>query len=126
MVSFSGTLPADYVPVEVELSLAAVLLQAGTPLIVATSVTDAFQHPSHGYVEYDAADAKTGGHEALLIGYIPNEDLPAGAPPTAEMGYFVVKNSWGKDEADCGFYYISYTCFRHMSNGFRYFDDDVY
>jgi C1A family cysteine protease len=126
MIKDAAVLPEDYVPVEVELGLAAVLLQTGTPLIVATSVTEAFYYPSHGYVEYDAADAKLGGHEVLLVGFIPNEDLPAGAPPAAEMGYFVVKNSWGKDEADCGFYYISYAYFRRMSNGFRYFDNDVY
>jgi C1A family cysteine protease len=26
----------------------------------------------------------------------------------AEEGYFIVKNSWGTDSGDCGFYYLDY------------------
>ena len=44
-----------------------------------------------------------------VVGYVQNRDLPQGIPVADGGGYFVVKNSWGRNYGDGGFSYVPYT-----------------
>ncbi|HEX7002139.1 MAG TPA: hypothetical protein VF164_10650, partial [Trueperaceae bacterium] len=49
-----------------------------------------------------------GGHEALIVGFISNEELAEAHHPSDVPGggYFVLKNSWGCGAGDGGYYYV--------------------
>ncbi|MBX3143526.1 MAG: hypothetical protein KF813_07215 [Trueperaceae bacterium] len=50
-----------------------------------------------------------GGHEALIVGFIPNSALRRPGGPTPNIpggGYFILQNSWGCGAGDGGFYYL--------------------
>ena len=50
-----------------------------------------------------------GSDAVLIVGFVANEDLPAGvAPDTGPIGgFFVAKNSWRTTWGDCGLVYLS-------------------
>lgn len=76
---------------------------------VAVDVTASFRAPDpNGYVTYVANEVVTGGHAMHVAGWVANADLPAGAPAGSGGGYFVLKNSWGENFGDCGYYYVPY------------------
>ncbi|MBT8454209.1 MAG: hypothetical protein KJO40_19755 [Deltaproteobacteria bacterium] len=62
---------------------------------------------SEGIVQHLAFEpAGTGGHAMLLIGFVPNAELPPGTPPSPGVGYFIAKNSWGYGYGDGGYVYL--------------------
>ena len=63
------------------------------------------------YIRY-LDEEKGGGHATVLIGFVFNEELPQGVPPATEEGYFVMKNSWGKNWGDCGHVYVDFKYLR--------------
>ena len=78
---------------------------------------------ANGYVVWRASDKIKGGHAVLIVGFVRNDDLPGVAPRAPDAGYFVVKNSWGTDNGDCGFLYIPFTLFEHAAFAFYVLDD---
>ena len=69
-----------------------------------------------GYVPHIPYEPTLGGHAVELVGFVPNSELPPGAPPAQEDGYFIAKNSWGIGNGDCGFYYLDFAYLRHHAN----------
>ncbi len=85
------------------------LLDYDIPLVVAVDVTNRFVSPSaDGYVTYVPGESSLGGHAMEVVGWVENTDLPAAAPDGSGGGYFVLKNSWGEDAGDCGYYYAPF------------------
>ena len=92
------------------LTFAKSCLDGEIPLVVAVDVTPSLQNPdSNGYVSFVAGEDVSGGHAMHVAGWVDNAELPAGAPAGAGGGYFVLKNSWGENSGDCGFYYVPYS-----------------
>jgi hypothetical protein len=99
---------------DTELSVEYMILQLAfnNAVVVALTVSPAFEAPSSGFVTYDPADlAKTplGGHVVHIVSFVSNQDLQTvmpNAPPGSGGGYFVVKNSWGSCFSDGGYIYL--------------------
>ncbi len=66
------------------------------PLPTAFMVYEDFKHYKSGIYSY-VSGKKLGGHAVLLVGYDDNEQ------------YFIVKNSWGTDWGETGFFRIAYS-----------------
>ena len=78
-------------------------------LVVGVTATASLLAPdANGYVRYIPNETSIGGHAMHVAGWVPNSDLPVGAPSGSGGGYFVVKNSWGERSGDCGYFYIPY------------------
>lgn len=103
---------------------AIVKLESEYPVHVGLNVTDSFKRPDGGYVQHDPGDPPPSGkHAVLAVGFIANADLPAGVAPDPDgRGYFVMKNSWGTNYADCGFVYVSTEYLREWGTHFSYLD----
>ncbi len=100
------------------LDLAIALLKSKVPLVLSFNVRDNFMNTgSDGYVYYQSGQDNVGGHASVLIGFIPNEKLPDGVTPAAEKGFFILKNSWGTWNGDCGYYYMDYKYLRNFAKG---------
>lgn len=100
------------------LDVAIGLLSGGSaePLIVSYAVLESFRMAtSNGRVKWvePAEDEDIGSHASVLIGFVPNSQLPEGVPEAAERGYFILKNSWGIGNGDCGYYYLDYEYLRN-------------
>jgi len=92
------------------------------PVVMAFDVSDAFQHPTNGYVAYSDDDVATdgGGHVVHVVAYVSNDQLAKqipSAPAGAGGGYFVIKNSWGGCAGDAGFYYMPVKYFLKRTHG---------
>ncbi len=100
------------------LDLAISLLKSKVPLVLSFNVRDNFMSTgSDGYVYYQSGQDNVGGHASVLLGFIPNSKLPAGVTPATEKGFFIVKNSWGTWNGDCGYYYVDYKYLRNYAKG---------
>lgn len=111
-----------------QIDAAIIALESEYPVHINFNVADSFRWPdANGYVQYNPANPPpTGKHAVLAVGYVDNLDLPAGVPPDPDgRGYFVIKNSWGIRQADCGFYYVSTEFLRQWAYGFSYLDKSV-
>lgn len=99
---------------EGSLDQAIALLNAKVPVVLSFGVHTSFDEtPNSGYTEMPSGDDPfRGNHAALLVGYVSNSNRPSGAPAGSGGGYFVLKNSWGRDVADNGFYYLPYNYVR--------------
>jgi C1A family cysteine protease len=96
-------------------------------VLASIGVPPSFRSPdANGYVQYVAGQVASGNHLVLLVGFVSNADLPAGAPtdPGGE-GFFIAKNSWGVGYGDCGFAYLSFELVTLWHDSFWYLDDDV-
>jgi hypothetical protein len=82
-----------------------------TPMVMSLAVVPSFDGASaSGIVTYVGPGEKSrGGHAVSVMGFVDNVNLPAGVPPGAGGGYFIVKNSWGKCWKDGGYVYLPYT-----------------
>lgn len=80
----------------------------GIPVVFCFSVpqTSLSSVSADGYVPYIVGETAKGGHCTVIVGWVENADLPAGAPPSIGNGYFIVKNSWGTNFADGGYVYV--------------------
>lgn len=92
---------------------AAALAQAravlGTkPVLLGFSLTrDFMNHDKSGYlVQRNTDRPHDGGHAMLIVGFIPKSQVPQTAPKPVGNGYYIVRNSWGKNWADCGYIYM--------------------
>lgn len=100
------------------LDLAISLLKSKVPLVLSFNVRDNFMNAgTDGYVYYQSNQDNVGGHASVLLGFIPNSKLPAGVAPASEKGFFIVKNSWGTWNGDCGYYYVDYKYLRNFAKG---------
>lgn len=88
---------------------------ASFPIIVQSQITDGFMGQARsGYVPDPRADDRVyGGHAMVMVGYVSEDQihhhfhtLPLNYVP-GNGGYFIVKNSWGSQFGDGGYYYIS-------------------
>ena len=93
-------------------------LNNGDPIIVSFTVKSNFKSRGAGdnYVRYADVEGN-GGHAAVLVGFVKNEDLPAEAEKATEKGYFILRNSWGGTWADCGHIYVDYKYLRKFTYG---------
>ncbi|THF87017.1 hypothetical protein E7T09_07515 [Deinococcus sp. KSM4-11] len=72
-----------------------------------------------------------GGHAVLIVGYIDNTSISAnpllGGVPLAPGGggYFIVKNSWGCNVADAGYWYVPVEYVKQYFNRLSYLDFDA-
>lgn len=100
------------------LDLAITLTKAKQPLVVSFNVKENFSDAgSDGYVYHESNQDQKGGHASVILGFVPNNKLPAGVTPADEKGFFIVKNSWGTWNGDCGYYYVDYKYFRKHAKG---------
>ncbi|RMG42858.1 MAG: hypothetical protein D6719_05295 [Candidatus Dadabacteria bacterium] len=121
IVSYDTIPTFSYLSPEMVLSIASVYAVSGVPLITSFSMGDTFTGvDSSGYVEWSTATNTPGTHAVLIIGFVSNSELPAGAPAALENGYFIAKNSWGTGFADCGFVYISYSYLKNRGYAWHY------
>jgi hypothetical protein len=84
-------------------------LQAGVPVVLTSLVPPGLDWDavsSDGFVTSFGGMASRGAHSMLVVGWVANEDLPAGAPAGDGGGYFICKNSWGVHYGDAGFVYL--------------------
>ncbi|MEL8055496.1 MAG: C1 family peptidase, partial [Pseudomonadota bacterium] len=95
------------------------LLERRIPVIVSYTVTDNYMGlGSSDYLVWSASDGqRTGGHATLIVGYVDKDDIPAGAPTPVGNGYFIIKNSWGANRADCGYEYVDERWLREQMKG---------
>ena len=93
------------------------LLMQGYPMVVSLDTDTRFNNPTSGaYVTTDTGPKK-GGHAVHLVGFIPasyvtGSDLPQWIKDRATDsggGFFVIKNSWGCNKGDAGYYYVPVT-----------------
>lgn len=111
-----------------QVDTAILMLEDEYPVHINFNVAASFRLPdANGYVQFNPADTlPTGKHAVLAVGFVANADLPAGVPADPDgRGYFVIKNSWGIDAADCGFYYVSSEFMRQWAYGFSFLDKNV-
>ncbi len=71
------------------------------PLATTMDVYADFFYYSGGVYEY-AYGTYQGGHAILIVGYADDATISGG-------GYFIVKNSWGMDWGNQGYFYIAYS-----------------
>lgn len=71
------------------------------PLITAFYYSDPYYDPST-YVYYFPNNTSTSNHEVLIVGWDDNKAYPEG------KGCWIVKNSWGDDWGNQGYFYIPY------------------
>ena len=62
-----------------------------------------------GIVNWDSGIDSIGGHAVVIVGYVPNGEIPenAAAQPGYGGGYLIAKNSWGCG-GDGGYMYLAY------------------
>ncbi|GAB4023111.1 MAG: hypothetical protein Fur0010_26310 [Bdellovibrio sp.] len=100
------------------LDLAIALTKAKVPLIMSFNVKQNFMDTDDsGYVYFESGEDDVGGHASVILGFIPNSKLPTGVAPAKEKGFFIVKNSWGTGNGDCGYYYMDYKYVRKFVKG---------
>ena len=100
------------------LDLAIALTKAKVPLVLSFNVKQNFMDTDDsGYVYYRSGQDQVGGHASVILGFVPNNKLPAGVSPAKEEGFFIVKNSWGTGNGDCGYYYMDYKYLRKYAKG---------
>lgn len=95
------------------------LLNAKIPVIVSYTVTDNYMNlGTSDYLVWSSSDGqRSGGHATLIVGYVSKDNLPSGAPTPVGNGYFIIKNSWGANRADCGYEYIDEKWLREQMKG---------
>ena len=108
---------------EPENSLASIRahLNAGHPVVFAFAADGLFKQAADlpgsdsvsvigpGVVNSTGGTETIGGHEIVIVGYLPNGQIPDGvsAPPAHGGGYLIAKNSWGC-KGDGGYMYLAY------------------
>lgn len=70
-----------------------------------------------------------GGHAVLIVGFLDNTSIGAnpllpGVPPALGGGYFIVKNSWGCNTADAGYWYVPVEYVKKYFGRLSYLDFD--
>jgi hypothetical protein len=111
-----------------QIDTAILFLENEYPVHFDFDVADAVRTPdANGYVRFNALDPfPEGAHSVVAVGFVANSDLPPGAPQDVDgRGYFIVKNSWGTDYADCGFVYMSTRYLRFWAYSYRYLGKTV-
>lgn len=85
------------------------LLRGGVAVVARLQVNSTFNAGKDGFLTSTSEAFGGGGHFVLIVGYVSNATLASrlpNAPKGAGGGYFIVKNSWGCDDADGGFRYV--------------------
>ena len=87
-------------------ALAKVMLSLKIPLVYCYDVPERTFFTPGGLLPFDPTDTViVGAHCSVILGYVGNADLPVGTPPGSGGGYYIIKNSWGTDYGDMGYFY---------------------
>lgn len=85
------------------------LLASGVSIIAVFPVYEGFSNVgADGKLTDYEKNNEEGSHVVQIVGFLSNEAMTFG-PFTSNVGgggYFVIRNSWGCDAADAGYYYI--------------------
>jgi C1A family cysteine protease len=84
------------------------LLSQGHVIMASFPVYTGFDRPTNGVVtDYSKTGARD-GHVVQIVGFLSDEDLgtPGNPVKIGGGGYFIIKNSWGCNAGDGGYYYI--------------------
>ena len=106
---FKALLPDDVLGLAIDtitVNNAMEMLALGVPLVLATETTKAFESPTlnrgahRGHIGVGAASTDR-GHAMAIVGYKKDITIAGG-------GYFIIRNSWGKDWGDRGYGYLPF------------------
>lgn len=89
--------------VEINIQHIKCALAKGLPVVVSVQSIEVMKKNANGFVSYDSSCSETpkdSYHAMVICGYSDRE------------GYFIVRNSWGKDYGDNGYCYFPYSTFR--------------
>jgi hypothetical protein len=71
------------------------------PVLSHMTLFSDFQNYNGGVYSYDGTSSRGEGHIILIVGWQDDESIPSG-------GYWIVKNSWGPDWGEQGYFNIEY------------------
>lgn len=109
-------------------------LSLGRPVGVAFQVSDCVDNiPWRAFVNMQLPgtngcdlDDSRGSHSVLAVGWVSDDELEAlfddNAPPRDGGGYFILRNSWGCNWGDRGYFYVSFQWARNYLSGGRVFE----
>lgn len=89
--------------VEINIQHIKCALAKGLPVVVSVQSIEVMKKNANGFVSYDtnySETSKDSYHAMVICGYSDRE------------GYFIVRNSWGKNYGDNGYCYFPYSTFR--------------
>ena len=89
----------------------------GDPVIISFSVTNSYMEVPEDHYIYNTESDSFGGHANVLVGFVRNEELPPGVERATEKGFFIMRNSWGWNWADCGHVYVDYAYLKKHTTG---------
>lgn len=86
--------------------IAKALLSRKIPIVYYFDIPRRTFNAPGGVLPFDPTDNEIfGSHAAVILGYVANADLRPGFPPGSGGGYYIVKNSWGTEYGDQGYFY---------------------
>jgi C1A family cysteine protease len=103
----------SYLSISQQLPAMKMCLADGFPINVGFTVFASFESDivaQTGVVPIPQSNEEIlGGHAVVVVGYFDNGHVPAPGNPTHPSGgYFQVRNSWGPQWGDAGYFYLPY------------------
>ena len=95
-------------------------LRKGEPVVIAVGVLSSMMNPKQGGIIQGGYEKRGAGHAIAVTGAIIDARVPGG-------GYFIIKNSWGKNWGDKGYGYAAFDyCQRTWCSAYNISDASLY